>query len=126
MKIAFTTITVDKLERSLEFYKNIIGLSEIRRINPQEGIQCIFLKDEEGSVIELIEDKTISNANVENREHRVSIGFNVDNLDDTIKVLEDNSIEIISGPIEVPGGVKFIFIKDPSGVSIELIEGFKK
>lgn len=123
MKVAFTTITTNDLFNSLKFYKDIIGLTEFRRIKPQEGVQCVFLKDEKNSVIELIEYKNEVETNIENKESIVSIGFSVNNLDETLEMLKSNAIEIIRGPIEAPG-VKFVFVKDPNGVEVELIEGF--
>lgn len=126
MKIAFITIKTNDLVTSLKFYKDIIGLVEIRRINPKEAIQCVFLQDKEGSVIEIIECKNELTTNIEHKESGVSIGFSVDDIDKTIDMLKSNDIKIINGPIEVPSGEKFIFIKDPNGVEVELIQGFNK
>ena len=55
---------------------------------------------------------------------KVSIGFEILDLDSIIKELEEKNIKIIRGPIKTPGGERFIFIEDPNGVEIELIEGF--
>jgi len=46
-------------------------------------------------------------------------------LEGTLKELKDKGVEPVRGPIEIPSGEKFAFIKDPNGVEIELIQGFK-
>ncbi len=123
MRLAFSTIKTSDLESSLRFYKEIIGLTEMRRINPQPGVHCVFLKDENNSVLELV---GYDNAIVGSKEHKgsVSIGFSVEDMDKTIAMLKDNGIEIVSGPIETPGGVRLLFIEDPNGVEVEFVEGF--
>lgn len=123
MRFAFTTIKTNDLEGSLRFYEDIIGLREMRRINPREGVQCVFLKDENNSVIELVEDK---NNLPRSKEHKgeISIGFSVEDMDKALEMLKNKNIEIVSGPIETPGGVRLLFIEDPNGVEVELVEGF--
>ncbi|MCM1989507.1 VOC family protein [Oceanirhabdus seepicola] len=121
MKVGFITVHVKNLEESVEFYKNAFGLFEVRRFSPQEGVNIVFLKDEEKGLIELIENNHMHEVN---EGALVSIGFNVEDLNEVLKRLREKDIEIIRGPIEVPSGEKFVFIKDPNGVEIELIEGF--
>jgi len=121
MKVGFITVHVKNLEESVEFYKNAFGLCEVRRFSPEKGVNIVFLKDEEKGLIELIENNQMHEVN---EGSLVSIGFNVEDLNEVLKRLREKDIEIIRGPIEVPSGEKFVFIKDPNGVEIELIEGF--
>jgi len=121
MKVGFITIHVENLEESVGFYKNVFGLVEVRRFSPQKGVNIVFLKDEEMGLIELIENNHMTEVN---EGSLVSIGFNIVDLNEVLKRLREKDIEIIRGPIEVPSGEKFVFIKDPNGVEIELIEGF--
>ncbi len=124
MKFAFSTIKTNDLVSSLKFYEDIIGLVEIRRINPQEGVQCVFLKDEDNSIIELVETMEPLISSKEHTETQMALGFSVDDLDKALEMLKKNDIQIIRGPFDAPGGVKIAFIEDPNGVSVELIEGF--
>jgi len=124
MKVSFTTITVRDLEKSVKFYTEIIKLKEMRRFSPQKGITIVFLKDEENGRIELIEYEQGKMNGVSDLASKVSIGFSVDNIGDCIIMLEEINIEIIRGPIQTPDGQKFLFIHDPDGVEIELIQGF--
>jgi len=124
MKISFTTIAVKYLEKSIKFYTEIIKLKEVMKFSPQKGINIVFLKDENNGKIELIESEQKKKAGASGAASLVSIGFAVDDLDQTMEMLYKKNIEIIRGPIQTPGGEKFLFIKDPDGVEIELIQGF--
>ena len=118
MQFQLTTIHVEDIEKSVEFYQNILEMEEIKRINPRPGVGLSFLEDE-GGVIELIVGEGItadSNAGI-------SIGFKVDNMEETIAKLNEQGIELLRGPIETPNGVKLAFIADPNGVEVEFIAG---
>ncbi|MDA3812696.1 MAG: VOC family protein [Candidatus Cloacimonetes bacterium] len=124
MNVSFTTITVRNLEKSLTFYTKILKLQEAQRFSPHKGIDIVFLKDKENGKIELIEYEQMKEVDASERASIVSIGFAVEDLDATMKMLREKNIEIIRGPIQTPSGAKFIFIEDPDGVEIELIQGF--
>lgn len=125
MNIRFTTITVKDLDESFKFYNEILGFIEIKRFSPMEGTNIVFLKDENSGIIELVEHQNNSNNDDNDRESVVSIGLGVVDLERTLNELKHKGVEPIRGPIEVPSGDKFAFIKDPNGVEIELIQGFK-
>ena len=40
-------------------------------------------------------------------------------------ILKEKDVAISRGPLGAPGGVRFLFVKDPNGVEIEFIEGFQ-
>lgn len=122
MNIKFITIKVKNLEESIKFYKEILELKEVRRINPMEGTKIAFLEDNNAGTIELIENEEISKVYDVSNESMVSIGFEVKNINEKIDELKNKEINIIRGPIEVPDGSKLAFIKDPNGIEIEFIE----
>lgn len=123
MRIGFSTIKVKDLVESVNFYTDILDLEEVKNFSPQDGVNITFLQDKEKNMIELIEDE--KNTDLFNKnDSLVSIGVEVENLDNTIEMLKEKSIKIFKGPIQVPSGERFVFIKDPNGVEIEFIEGF--
>lgn len=123
MEISFVTITVKNMEESIKFYTEILRLNLLKNFSPQPGINIAFLKGNKSGMIELIE---YEDSHENNSKSIVSIGFSIDNLDDEIKILKEKNISITRGPIKVPSGERFVFIEDPNGVEVELIEGLAK
>lgn len=124
MKMAFVTITVRNLRESLVFYKEVIGLEEITRFSPQSGMTIVFLKDKDNNKLELIEHENMKSERIKEHNSIVSIGYNVENLEKVIELLNDRMIKIIQGPTQVAGGARLLLIEDPNGVGISFIEGF--
>ncbi len=121
MRYGFVTVKVKDMAESERFYREIIGLYEELRFSYRNGMNILFMSDCNGSLIELIKMEGCSSSCESGKE--VSIGFLVDDLDEKIRELKSKNIDI-RGPVDVPGGVRFIFIKDPNGVDIELVENF--
>ncbi|ENZ03050.1 hypothetical protein HMPREF1092_00236 [Clostridium thermobutyricum] len=78
------------------------------------------MKGEESIVIELIEGHESCN-----NSGNITLGFGVDNLEDTIKKLKTSNVEILEGPISVANGVKILFAKDINGVKLSFLENLK-
>ncbi|HKL12042.1 MAG TPA: VOC family protein [Halanaerobiales bacterium] len=120
MDFLFNTIEVSKLEKSFDFYTEILNLEVARRIEPEEGVKIVFLEDQNKNTIELIEREGRVKP-IEEKESKIKMGFGVDNLDKTIEFLKRKDIEIKAGPFQIKGG-RFINIEDPDGVMIGLYE----
>lgn len=116
MKMLWTTINVMDLDKSLAFYRDIFGVDPNRRFKPAPGIEIAFLG--EGEVqLELIQSDNFP----EGIYRGLSIGFNVDSVDEKKAELEEKGYE--TTPIESPNPhLKFFFIKDPDGVSVQFAE----
>jgi len=148
--ITHTGITVKKLEKSLPFYRDFLGLEQISQqsdpvYDPNEGaavgvpdaiIRTVLLKAATGQLIELLEytqpfsgvDKPMSQNTL--GAHHVS--FTVDDIEAWRDKLKDNSVEYNEEPKVIgPGimeGIKWLYFKDPDGIVLEFMElpkGFK-
>lgn len=119
MVFACPTIHTHKLTETLAFYEGFIGLSIVKQFSPRDGVTILFLKDAGGRTIEIVEDlqKPI------HQESSISLLFSIEDLDKTLEELKQQEISIVMGPVELPSGEKFVFIKDPNGIEIELMEG---
>ena len=117
MKVDLITIEVKSLDESVEFYTKVLGLKEIKRISPQTFINIVFLEDEQSNILELIKNDKSNEEIIENEKCRVSLVFKVDNLEDTVALLESKNIKTSPGPM--PG---YIFTYDPNGLRIGLKE----
>jgi len=116
MKLLHVTIQTDKFEQELGFYQTIIGLRMIRDMRSL-GRNLVFLADGEGDTeIEIIENADAKNAGNEN----LSIGFKTQDVDEMRAQLTAEGFE--ATPMISPAPqVKFFFVKDPAGVSVQFM-----
>jgi len=123
MRLLHTMIRVKDIEKSLDFYKKLLGmeLTEKRRL---EDCWLYFLTDREsGQQIELtFNDETPQNG------YEIGSGFGhfafcVDSMDEFTQKLNSLGYSYLYEPFDLTGkGSKIAFIKDPDGYEIELIE----
>lgn len=118
MKFCWCTITVSNMEESLKFYQEIVGLSISKRFAAGPGVEISFLGGE-GTQVELICDP---NHKAPGNAEGISLGFEVESVDEMIKIIKEKGLEVQSGPYQPNPHVKFIFVKDPNGISIQFVE----
>jgi len=116
MHLCHVTIYVNDLQKSLYFYKNILGFVEQRHLFIEPNLEIVFL-DANSTKIELIHNKQQNTC----IGSRISLGFEVDSIEKTQKLLGHNGITF--GDIHHPSPhEKFFFTNDPDGVRIQFIE----
>ena len=115
MKMKHITIHTDKLEESVGFYSEVLGLSVQTDMRKTAGMPIVFLSNGEGeTAIELIEEET----SYEGRG--ISIGFEAEDVD--AKRSELDAAGYSPSPMISPNPhVKFFLIEDPNGVKIQII-----
>lgn len=118
MKFCWVTINVKDLEKSLYFYQKIIGLNLNRRFKPDQDMEIVFLGSSE-TKLELIYNAKISDI-IMGKD--ISLGFEVDSIEQISKTLKKNNIPIHSGPFQPNPSIKFIYVLDPNGLRIQLVE----
>ena len=118
MKFCWSTLNVKNLEESLKFYENIIGLKVDQRFKAGPDTEIVFLGDGDTKV-ELIYDKNNKDINI---GEDISWGFEVKSVDEMAKLAKEKGIVIESGPVQINPQMKFLFIKDPNGLRIQLVE----
>jgi len=109
------------MEQSLGFYKDLLGLQENRRMKPNPDMELVFLGAGDTQV-ELI-------YNAKNQDisfgKDISLGFEVQSLEQVTEVLKKENIPIHSGPFQPNPTVRFLYVLDPNGVKIQFIENLK-
>ncbi|PJE78503.1 Lactoylglutathione lyase [invertebrate metagenome] len=125
MRLLHTMLRVEDMERSINFYTDILGMSLLRRQdNESYEYTLAFLgygKESEQTVLELTYNWGTSQYEMGNAFGHLAIG--VDNIYDTCKVIKDKGGRIVRAPGPVKGGTTEIaFIHDPDGYAIELIQ----
>lgn len=118
MKFCWCTITVDNMENSLKFYQEIVGLPLNRRFAAGLGTEISFLGDGETKVELICDPKHKAPGKVEG----ISLGFEVKSIDEMIKFIKEKGLEVESGPYQPNPHVKFFYVRDPDGVSIQFVE----
>lgn len=116
MKMEHITINTANLEASVDFYRDVIGLSVKSDFRTFAGMPIVFLSNGEGETcIELIE-----NTKQPYNGTGISIGFHIGDVEKAHEIMKSNGFN--PTPIVSPNpSVKFFFITDPNGVTIQLI-----
>ena len=120
-------ITVKNIDKSLEFYVELLGLRLLVRRPGQNGDEMAFL-DAKGPMLEMIcpatgaltaEDVAVGRAGVRH------LTFNFDSVDETYRRLLDAGVDIVEPPRDAHNrdiARRLAFCRDPDGIMIELIE----
>ena len=120
-KLLHTRMRVSDLDQTIRFYTDVLGLEVLERKTSPRGSQLAFLKVPNSE--ELIELTSFPPSGpVTVQEDLVHLAFQVENLDDTIALLNTKGIKITDGPTKTSSGSRFIFIDAPDGYEVELIE----
>lgn len=112
---------VINLEESLKFYKDIVGLNVSKRFNAGPGVEIAFLGDGE-TKIELIYNEALKEVTF---GHDISLGFEVNSVDEMMSFVKDKGIAIQSGPFQPNPHTKFFYVIDPNGLRIQFVENIK-
>jgi lactoylglutathione lyase len=120
-KLLHTRYRVNDLEKTIRFYKDVLGLEEVRRHKSPRGSELAFLKAPESE--ELIEICYFPNSGpVQVQPDLTHLAFEVDSLEQFGKSLAAHGLKYSDGPILKPDGSGFAFIDAPEGYEIELIQ----
>jgi lactoylglutathione lyase len=120
-KLLHTRYRVNDLERTVKFYRDILGLEEVRRHKSPRGSELVFVKAPESE--ELIELCYFPGSeSVQVQPDLTHLAFEVDNLAEFEKHLAKHGMKYSDGPTTTSTGTVFAFIDAPEGYEIELIE----
>jgi lactoylglutathione lyase len=123
-KLLHTRYRVNDLERTVKFYKEVLGLEEIRRNKSPRGSELAFLKTP-GSE-ELIEITYFPGSGpVQVQPDLTHLAFEVESLEEFGQHLAKLGLKFSDGPTKSSSGSVFAFIDAPEGYEIELIEPAK-
>jgi len=136
-----TGLVVRDLNKSLIFYRDILGLSVFKRMKesgpyiervvgiPGASLEWIKLRVPDGSLIELIQYFSGSGVQQEienSSSDRIGCShgaFTVNDIDRLYSVLIDNGYHCNSMPQLSPDGtVKVMYAHDPDGIIVELVQ----
>ena len=122
-KLLHTRYRVSDLEKTVSFYRDVLGLKELRRQKSGRGSQLVFLKapesDEEIEICKFDESGPVVVG-----PDLTHLAFEVDDLDKFAKEAAAKGYPLSDGP-HSSGSGKIAFIDAPEGYEIELIQPAK-
>ena len=120
-KLLHTRYRVKDLEKTVSFYKDVLGLEEIRRHTSGRGSQLVFLKAPQSEEeIELC--KFDESGPVVVGPDLTHLAFEVDDLEKFAREAKTKGYSLSDGPHKTSGGSVIAFIDAPEGYEIELIQ----
>jgi lactoylglutathione lyase len=120
-KLLHTRYRLNDLERTVTFYKEVLGLQEVRRHKSPRGSELVFLKAPQSEeLIELCHFP--SSGPVQVQPDLTHLAFEVESLEAFGKHIANLGIQYSDGPHMKPDGGGIAFIDAPEGYEIELIQ----
>ena len=124
-KLLHTRYRVNDLEKTVRFYKDVLGLAEVQRHKSPRGSELVFLKAPESE--ELIELCYFpSSGPVQVQSDLTHLAFEVESLEAFGQHLAALGLKYSDGPVLRPDGSGFAFIDAPEGYEIELMQSAKR
>lgn len=119
MKFAHAMIRVRDLDASIRFYGELIGLREAGRKEIGDEATLVFLADADGRrVVELTFNK--DGRGYERGNQFGHLAFHAADLDAVIREVERRGLPYRRSRVELAS--KYIFVKDPDGYDIEILQ----
>src|SRR2546421_3235661 len=113
-KLLHTRYRVNELEKTVKFYKQVLGLEEIRRHKSPRGSELVFMKAPQSE--ELIELCYFpSSGPVQVQADLTHLAFEVDSLEDFGRHLATHRLKYSDGPIMKENGGGLALFEPPQG-----------
>ncbi len=120
-RLLHTRYRVEDLEKSVRFYREVLGLTEVRRHKSPRGSVLVFLKAAgSGELLELCCFPSAGPVQVQ--PDLTHLAFEVDSLEAFARHLAAFGIRYSDGPHLKDDGSGFAFIDAPEGYEIELMQ----
>ncbi len=120
-KLLHTRYRVSDLEKTVAFYRDVLGLTEVRRHKSPRGSELVFFQAPESEEqIEICHYP--SSGPVLVQSDLTHLAFQVDSLVAFGQHLATLGLNYSDGPTVKPDGSGFAFIDAPEGYEIELIQ----
>jgi lactoylglutathione lyase len=120
-KLLHTRYRVEDLEKTVAFYRDVLGLREVRRHTSGRGSQLVFMKAP-GSEEEIELCKFDQSGPVQVGPDLTHLAFEVENLEEFARATAAKGYPLSDGPHRSQSGDSIAFIDAPEGYEIELIE----
>lgn len=120
-KLLHTRYRVNDLEKTIRFYKDVLGLEEVSRHKSPRGSELVFMKAPQSEeLIELCHFPASGPVVVQ--ADLTHLAFEVDDIEAFARHLEKKGVKLSDGPTKSSSGAVFAFVDAPEGYEIELMQ----
>jgi lactoylglutathione lyase len=124
-RLLHTRYRVNDLEKTVSFYRDVLGLKEISRHTSGRGSTLVFFEVSPGAErIEICHYP--ASGPVQVQPDLTHLAFEVDDLNAFAKAAAAKGYPLSDGPHATGSGSRIAFIDGPEGYEFELIEKKKK
>jgi len=120
-KLLHTRYRVTDLERTITFYRDVLGLELTRRSKSPRGSELVFFKAP-GSEEEIEICKFDKSGPVQVGPDLTHLAFSVDDIESFARHAAALGYPLSDGPTKTSSGSVFAFIDAPEGYEVELIQ----
>ncbi|MBK7495297.1 MAG: VOC family protein [Candidatus Omnitrophica bacterium] len=128
MQVDHFAFRVNDLDRSIDFYSNVLGLKLMfRQFDPNHHEAFAFFELEGGN-LELLQCLDEFNQPVPPVLPAIEppftphLALKAEDLGRIIELLKEKSIPIVKGPLEIPGQVRWLYLADPDHNILEFVQ----
>lgn len=120
-RLLHTRYRVEDLEKTIHFYKDVLGLELTRQSKSPRGSELVFFKAP-GSEEEIEICKFDESGPVQVGPDLTHLAFEVDDIETFAKHSEALGYPLSDGPTKTSSGSVIAFIDAPEGYEVELIQ----
>ncbi|MHA3770962.1 VOC family protein [Verrucomicrobiota bacterium sgz303538] len=124
-RLLHTRYRVQDLEKTVAFYRDVLGLEEVRRSTSPRGSHLVFLKAP-GSEEEIEITKYDASGPVIVGPDLTHLAFEVEDMDAFAKHAASKGYPLSDGPTPTSSGSIIAFVDAPEGYEVELIQPARK
>lgn len=123
MKFSHTMIRVKDIDKSLEFYTEVLGLKQLRTMELPKATLYFISDERECCTIELTYNHEQPEEGYQQGTYFGHLAFETNDIDKFSEKLTSFGMNYTRSPFLIKeGGPKIAFLDDPDGFSIEIIE----
>ena len=118
MELCWVTLPVADVEKSMAFYVGLLGLPVASR-HSGHGMDMVMLGRADQPKVELIHmDGDPRTAH----QSDITVGITVESMDAAISLMRGAGVAVTRGPMSPAKGMTFLFVRDPDGYEVQLVE----
>ena len=126
MKVDHFAFQVKDIKKSIEFYRDVLGLKFMFVDSSDEHGEKFAFFELEGGNLELLQKvpppKEWSSLDPHENAYCPHIALESGDIPGLVGDLKSKGVELVKGPLEIPGKVTWVYFADPDGNILEFVQ----